>query len=154
VCYTSLTLGDNGFKATLNPGIYVITGGLTFSGSGTTYGGTGVTFYLPGTSALNMANGAVFNLSAPTSGTYNGILFYQDRSNTQAASMQGGATSVLQGIVYLPSANLTMGNGSAFTYYSPVIAQTLTMYGGSTFTDDDYNTLNVGSPLTYPRLVE
>ena len=153
VCYTSLTLGGNGNKVTLNPGIYVVTGYLTFS-SGTILGGAGVMFYLPGTASLTIANGAIFNMTAPTSGTYNGILFYQDRADTQAASIQGGGTSSLKGIFYFPAAALTLGNGSATTFYTPIVASTLTMYGGSAFTDDDYSTVNLSSPLTSPRLVD
>jgi hypothetical protein len=117
VCYTSLSLGSNGDSVTLNPGIYVITGQLTFA-SGTTKGGNGVTFYLTGNGSVNIANGATTNFIAPTSGTYNGILFYQDRSDTNAASVEGGANSTLDGILYFPAAALTLGNGSTATIYT------------------------------------
>jgi Flp pilus assembly protein TadG len=153
VCYNSLTLGGNGNTVTVNPGIYVITGSLSLS-SGTVKGGTGVTFYLVGSGSVSLAQGTTFNFTAPTSGTYNGILFYQNRADTQAATIEGGASSTMQGILYFPNAALTLGNGSAVTFYTPIIAATLTMYGGSNFTDDDYSTVNSASPLTSPRLVE
>jgi hypothetical protein len=153
VCYTSLTLGGNGNTVTINPGVYVVTGSLTFE-SGTIPGGDGVTFYLTGNGQLTIDNGASFNLSAPTSGTYDGILFYQDRSDSKSASIQGGASESLKGILYFPDAALSIGNGSSSTFYSPIVANTLTIVGGSTFNEDDYATINPSSPLQTPRLVE
>lgn len=152
VCYTSLSLGVNGDTVTLNPGIYVISGALSFA-SGNILGGDGVTFYLTGSGSLSIANGASLNLSAPTSGCYDGILFYQDRSNTTAASIQGGATSVLKGILYFPAAALSIGNGTNSSFYTPIIANSLTIVGGSAVTDNDYATVNSSSPLTSARLV-
>jgi hypothetical protein len=153
VCYTSLSLGVNGDSVTVNPGTYVITGALTVA-SGTVSGGDGVTFYLTGSGSVNIANGATLNLSAPTSGTYDGILFYQDRSDSNAATIEGGASSVLKGILYFPDAALTIGNGTTSTFYTPVVAKTFSLVGGSNFTDDDYSTINSTSPLTSARLVE
>jgi Flp pilus assembly protein TadG len=153
VCYTSLSLGINNDTVTVNPGIYVITGAMTFA-SGTVAGGAGVTFYLTGSASLSIGNGATFTLSAPTSGTYNGILFYQDRADTTAASIQGGATSVLKGILYFPNAALSIGNGTSSTFYTPIIANSLTIVGGSTVTDNDYSTVNPSTPLTSPRIVD
>jgi len=63
VCYTSLSLGMNSDTVTVNPGIYVITGALSFA-SATTLGGNGVTFYLVGNGSVTIANGATLNLSA------------------------------------------------------------------------------------------
>jgi Flp pilus assembly protein TadG len=153
VCYTSLTLGSNNDTVTINPGIYVITGALTFA-SGTTLGGNGVTFYLVGSGSVNIGNNASLNFTAPTSGTYDGILFYQDRADTRGASIQGGASSSLTGILYFPAAALSIGNGTSSTISSPLIANTISLVGGSTVQDNDYATVNPSTPLTSPRLVE
>jgi Flp pilus assembly protein TadG len=153
VCYTSLNLGVNADTVTLNPGIYVITGAMTVA-SGQLLGGNGVTFYLVGSGSLSIANGANFNLTAPTSGTYDGILFYQDRSDTTAASIQGGASENLTGILYFPDAALTIGNGTSSTFTTPIVASTITIVGGSSFQDNDYASVNSSTPLTSPRLVE
>ncbi len=153
VCYTSLTLGANGNTVTANPGIYVITGSLQFS-SGTINGGDGVMFYLVGSGAVSFGNGATFNFTAPTSGAYSGVLFYQDRADTQAATIEGGASSTMQGILYFPNAALTLGNGSSSTFTTPIIAATLTFYGGSKFQDNDYSAVNTSSVLSSPRLAE
>jgi hypothetical protein len=138
---------------TLNPGTYVITGALTFA-SGTTLGGDGITFYLPGTASLSIANGANLNISAPTSGTYNGILFYQDRSNSQAASIQGGASSSLTGILYFPDSAITIGNGTSTSCTATIVTKTITIAGGSAFHDSDYADVNSGTPITSAKLVE
>jgi Flp pilus assembly protein TadG len=153
VCYTSLTLGANGDTVTVNPGIYVLTGPLTFA-SGTTLGGQGVTFYLTGGGSVSIGNNANPNFSAPTSGAYNGILFYQDRSNANTASIQGGASSTLSGILYFPDTALTIGNGTTSTISASVIAKSLTITGGSNLQENNYATVNPSSPITAAKLVE
>jgi Flp pilus assembly protein TadG len=153
VCYTSLTLGANGDTVTLNPGIYVITGPLTFN-SGTNLGGQGVTFYLTGSGSVNIGNGANLSFSAPTSGAYDGILFYQDRSDANPASVEGGASSTLNGILYFPDAALTIGNGTTSTMAAPIIANSLSVVGGSVIQDNSYAAINPSSLLSSVRLVE
>jgi Flp pilus assembly protein TadG len=153
VCYTSLSLGSNGDTVTLNPGIYVITGQLSFA-SGTTSGGNGVTFYLVGNGSVNIGNGATANFVAPTSGTYDGILFYQDRSDTNAASVEGGTNAVFKGIFYFPTAALTIGNGSTSTIYTQIVANTVGVVGGSNLTVTNYATLNTTTPISSSRLVD
>lgn len=153
VCYTSLNLGVNGDTVTVNPGIYVITGALA-TGSGTVSGGDGVMFYIVGNGSVNIANGSKISLTAPTSGTYDGILFYQDRADSNLASFEGGANSNLKGILYFPSAPMNIANGTSTTMYTPMVAKTISMAGGATLTDDDYASINSGDPLQSPRLVE
>jgi hypothetical protein len=150
VCYTSLTLGSNGDTVDILPGIYVITGAMTFN-SGTNTGGTGVTFYLVGSSAsVTIQNGATVNLQGPATGTYKGILFYEDRADSTAASIEGGASSVIDGVLYFPDAALTVGNGTTTNIETPMVAQTITFIGGTNFTDSQYT----NTPLTTPKLVE
>lgn len=150
ICYNGLQIG-NGATVTLKPGIYVINGSLTVNG-GSPVTGTGVTFYFPASGSLNLSNGATFNLTAPTSGTYDGILFYQNRSNSTAVSIQGGTTSSMAGILYFPDANLTISGGSSTSTYASVIANTLTFSGGITM--KNYALVNSSTPLTSARLVE
>jgi Flp pilus assembly protein TadG len=155
VCYASLTVNGNGRTATLSPGIYVINGGvLHFNSGGPNLGGEGVVFFLSQGASLSIDNGANLNLvaggnttssggTAASTGIYNGIVFYQDpgykqvanetSSNTgdsNAISIQGGSKSYLNGAIYAPLANVTLGNGSNFTVTSNIVAQTLTVNGG------------------------
>ena len=151
ICYNGLTIG-NGATATLKPGVYVINGQLNLAG-GTTTTGTGVTFYFPPGGSVSISNGITFNLTAPTSGTYNGILFYQDRSDANGVYIEGGANSVLNGILYFPDANVTLENGTNTTSYATVISKTLTFAGGASF--KDYSQMpGASTPLVAARLVE
>jgi hypothetical protein len=136
VCYTSLNIGSNGDKVTLNPGIYVISGGaLTFASganSVSNLGGNGVFFYLTGSASLTIANGANVSLTAPSSGTYSGDLVVQAAADTQAISIAGGANTSFNGTIYAPSAAVTLSNGSSTTITADIVATSLTLTGGGT----------------------
>lgn len=134
VCYNSLTVGKNGDRVNLNPGIYVINGGpLHFmSGNGGTSntGGDGVFFYLTGSASLVIDNGANVNVSPPTSGTYSGMLLFQDPFDTQNVSVQGGSKMNISGTIFAPAANITLGNGSNTSVNSDIVAYSMTVNGG------------------------
>lgn len=148
VCYNSLDVGSNGGTVTLNPGIYVINGGNLHFFSGGNKGGNGVFFYLENGASVTFDNGANnLNLvaggslesdgktttpSLGTSGLYNGILFYQAATDTNAISIQGGSSVYFYGSVYAPGAAVTFGNGSSTGYNGDIVAQSLTVNGGAT----------------------
>lgn len=100
---------------TLNPGLYIIkNGGMTFN-SGWTVNGTGVTFYLVDQNATLTFNGNVnAKLAAPTSGTYANILMfeYPNLPNTDLP-INGSSGSSLQGLLYLPSRDVTINSVSS-----------------------------------------
>jgi hypothetical protein len=101
-CYSgSVTLGS----ATLS-GLYIFTGNVTINGALT---GTGVTLaIMSGTLTVKPGN-STFNLTAPTSGTYDGIVIYQPLSNTNTLKLQAGSsTGNLTGFIYAPGATLSM----------------------------------------------
>jgi hypothetical protein len=121
----------------LNPGTYVIrapSGGGTWAlnmGGQTTLSGTGVTIYIQ-TGGISMAGGASVNLTAPSSGTYQGILFFQDRSDTTASTLVGGTGQLMNGVLYFPKANLTYTGGSSTNATATtIVSDTLTMVGNS-----------------------
>jgi Flp pilus assembly protein TadG len=130
ICYTSLSVAANSDTVTLNPGIYVINGGSLHFANGTQKGGAGVFFYLENGASLTIDNGANVSLSAPTSGTYSGVLFYQQASDTNAVSIAGGSSASISGAIYAPGAVVNMSNGSSSSVTSNVVAQTLNMSGG------------------------
>jgi len=81
-------------------------GGLSFQGSGTTVYGTGVFFYNT-SSGYTVGNLAIsgqpsVTLSAPTSGTYQGILYYRDRNVCPSTNdaVTGNTNTVLSGTFY------------------------------------------------------
>lgn len=99
---------------TLNPGLYIIkNGGMTFN-SGWTVTGNGVTFYLVDQNATITFNGNVnFKLTPPTSGTYANVLMFEPAglANTNLP-INGTSGSSLQGLVYLPSRDVTINSVS------------------------------------------
>jgi Flp pilus assembly protein TadG len=153
ICYKALTVGQNGDTDTLNPGIYVITTGALHFESGATClvgsgmcsnnGGNGVFFYLTGTASLVIDNGANVNLvsggatesgggSAPVVGAYDGVVVFQDPSDTSAMTLSGGSSSYMNGAVIAPSAALTISNGSGATVMQGGISvNSLTLTGGA-----------------------
>ena len=106
-----------------DPGVYYIDGGEFSAGSQAVISGSGVTFILtsnnatsnPGSIAtIDMNGGASVNLTAPTSGTYSGVLFYQDRRalDNNDNKINGNSGSKLEGAIYMPGQSLTF-NGTS-----------------------------------------
>ena len=122
-CYSGMNLKGT---VTLNPGTYYIDGGSFSVGSQAIVAGDGVTIILTSSSAasnpsliatLNVNGGATLQLTAPTSGTYKGILFYQDRRalDSGADTLNGNGSSKLQGALYFPSQELDFSGTSGMT---------------------------------------
>jgi hypothetical protein len=108
------------------PGTYWITGDLTIQASGAlkcstcdNAKGSGATIILTEEGskigAVSMAADAVFNLNAPSSGTFAGIVLVQDANGlppgtTYTSSynnITGAPGATLNGLVYLPNSSLT-----------------------------------------------
>jgi Flp pilus assembly protein TadG len=125
----AITLGGQS-SLTLNPGLYIVQGGLTVGG-GATLSGTGVTIYIQ-SGSISVAGGASINLSAPTSGTYEGVAIFQDRSDTSSMGLNGGASQTISGAVYAPAANLTFTGGSTtLSTNTMLVAYTLSFVGNT-----------------------
>lgn len=140
-------------RGTFNPGLYILNnGGLTLNGN-TTITGTGVTFYLTGTSTLTLNGGNGVSLVAPTTGTYAGILFFQDPADTRGATFNGNNSTTLQGALYFPTAALTVNGTGSTAAYTILVASTITFNGSGTF-NDNYSTLPNGSPIKAAHLTE
>lgn len=138
---------DGSVTATFNPGTYIIRGGQFNIGSSATVKGQGVFFYFTGQNAnLNQGSSSYMNFTAPTSGTYKGILFFQDRTaNTSANQFGGSSNSVIQGAVYFPNGtaeincNGTVGASADWTVWvvkrlqldSSATLQVTSKYSGS-----------------------
>ena len=86
-------------------------------------------FYLTGTNAnyggVVIDNSATVTLSAQPSGTYQGVLFFQDRSITTSnvETFTGGATMKLTGSLYFPTTQVQYTNGaSGVTFATAIVA--------------------------------
>ena len=143
---------------TLNPGIYVITGGITLTGNDLLQG-DGVMLYLAcsnypspcsalpanqraGAGMTAKGNGAV-RLNAPTATqcttqpsvcNYVGLLMFSDRDNTQTAtfrgngSNEGGSHNGSGGTIYMKSGDLDL-RGNGFTLASQIVVGSMTFSG-------------------------
>jgi len=109
---------NNGDNFNFPPGTYIFkscnpSGNQGFSVQGSAQvQGTGVFFYFTGTCSPQVTGGALIHLTAPTTGTYSGILMYQDPNDTAGATLAGHAAQRLDGIVYFPTQILTYAGGS------------------------------------------
>jgi Flp pilus assembly protein TadG len=125
-CMGSMTLAGT---VTLPSGVYVIDGGDLSIGSQANVTCSGCTFVLtnrststtPTIGSVNVNGGATVTMSKMTTGTYNGLLFYQDRrataanGNGQSNLINGNSSSTYDGSMYFPSTNVTFNGTSGMT---------------------------------------
>jgi len=136
----------NGGNVVFSPGTYIFDGSggcpaacLDIPGN-STITGDGVTFYFTNGATLNMTGTPSVNLSAPSSGTYQGILMYQDPLDTNVGPAPSGPTlggntgSTFNGILYFPSDQLTFYGNNASYSVGVVIADALALSGNPNVT--------------------
>lgn len=123
---------------TLQPGVYVIQSGDFKVNANANVTGDGVTIYLAGSSRVSMNGNATVSLSAPTSGTYSGVLMYGDRTSTGGQStFNGTAASLLTGALYFPKQQVNyLGNFSGQNGCTQVVADMIQWSGNSTISQD------------------
>ena len=94
---------------------------------------SGVMIYLTNGATVNIANGANVNMTAESSGSYQGILFYQDRtmSSPGTSLFTGGSAMHLTGSLYFPNSALTFDNGGN-AQTQAIVASTVSFQGGAT----------------------
>lgn len=133
--------------ANFTAGTYIIKGNMILNGNDTVTG-SGVTFYFTGGGSLTMNGNSHAVFSAPTSGAYEGILYFQDRTDSNTVIINGDSTSSWQGVIYAPDANLTVNGNGNIAAYTFLLCQTLTDNGNVSFTvGSDYSSLLHGSPI-------
>jgi Putative Flp pilus-assembly TadE/G-like len=108
----------------LGSATYVIDGGNFSAGAQAKISCTGCTIILtnsdsgssPNIGIADINGGARINMSAPDTGAYDGILFYQDRRANQSTTIvnkiNGNSLSLMQGAFYFPNQQLQI-NGNA-----------------------------------------
>lgn len=141
-CYNNLSL--NKATVTLQPDSngdpFVFEG--TLNANQATITGTGVTIYMAAGASANFNKATSLTLSAPTTGPYAGISYYQVKGNSNAVNLNASTTNV-GGMIYAPSAQLNY-NGSSGQYTVIVAAYAnLNLSSGSDF----------GNPISGSTLV-
>lgn len=150
-----LTTGTYVFQAglrTINSGSLVLlsTGGVliynTYSNYPAAPGGS------PTCGNLSLAGSGQHTLAAKTTGSYAGMLFFQDRNCTNGAAMTLRTATSLSGTLYSPAATLTITLNNNVTIASQIVAERLTITGGNLLTMNFTPASITGSRV--PSLVE
>jgi hypothetical protein len=149
--YCSITIqGGASDQVVFSPGVYTIDGdgssaacptsSLNIPGNDT-ISGTGVTFYFTNNSTLNMTGKPAVNLTAPDStGTYPGILMYQNPNDTNIApnltitgntgpTLGGTTGSNYNGALYFPKDQLTFHGNNTSMNVAVVVSDSINMSG-------------------------
>ncbi|MGH7986276.1 MAG: hypothetical protein ACREQX_08330, partial [Candidatus Binataceae bacterium] len=156
-----IQIGNNVRSVTFNPGTYIIDGGGISVPGGATLSGSGVTFFLAGGAAyapVILSGNSRVNLSAPVSGPFKGILFFQDRSVAAGDSaddsvISGDAGSTFDGALYFPTTGLTYAGDSSAGGYTFLIADRITVMRNAKL-GNDYSSLQDGPPIKSTALYE
>jgi Flp pilus assembly protein TadG len=99
-------------------GVYSLKGTSWNINTGWTATGTGVTFYYADASSyIQFNSGVKANLAAPTTGTYSGVLMFEPDGLAKSSFAIDGTstTDLLQGLIYLPSRNITFNSAANAT---------------------------------------
>jgi hypothetical protein len=139
-CFSGLNIMGN---VTFEPGTYYINGDALDFGAQARVSGQGVTFVLTSTNAvsdpssvatLNVNGGAVMNLTSPTSGTFKGVLFYEDPRALSGRTIRynGNSSSTVEGGFYFPQAHFQLnGDAGMRTECMQLVARRLHFTGNS-----------------------
>ena len=147
-------------NVTFLPGTYIFAGGGTNSGgfvySGSaTVTGTGVTFFNTddpsATSAskqpcgpYSLTGNGVLNFTAPTSGTWKDMLFWQSDTCTETFKYSGGSWTTA-GVIYLPKAQLSITGGGNLGAMQ-IVVDTLSYSGSNPLSIDYTNYVQITPP--------
>lgn len=133
----------------LNPGVYYLSGDLKVNANANITG-TGVTLYFESGSHVSINGNSTVKLSAPTSGTYSGILMMGDRNGAGGKDIiNGDNSSQLTGAIYFAKDEVDyLGNFSGTNGCTQVVADTV-QWSGSTHVAADCSSLGMRSIPAY-----
>ncbi|KAA6461221.1 hypothetical protein DYQ86_13350 [Acidobacteria bacterium AB60] len=146
ICYTnSVTIGNG---VTLGAGTYMFENGVTIATGATVTINSGTIDIYGGT--LNQNSNSLLNITAPTSGTYNGIAIMQPAGNTNQLQVQFGSNNqTLDGYIYAPGAEVFLQDHGGGVTATGIVANTM-QDGPSTITIPSYDKQH---PSTTPNRV-
>jgi Flp pilus assembly protein TadG len=162
--YTKISIqGVSSDRVVFSPGTYIFDGtstnysnpdGLIIPGNAT-ISGTGVFFFFTNTATVQVTGTPTINLSAPTSGTYQGMLMWQDKNdpnvgpNPQGPTLSGNDGSQFNGILLFPSDQLTFGGNSVGFSVGVVVSDSLALQGNPTVTFNGVTGVPGGLPPSF-----
>lgn len=133
VCDGGISINSNG-EVDLPSGMYYLKNG-TISLQNGTVKGTGITFFLTGNvSGISINGNMVVDVHAPTTGTYHGIVIYQDRNLTSFPNhtLNGGSAMDFEGTIYLPGSYVKYAGGTTQNV-TALVANTIDFTGNAHF---------------------
>jgi hypothetical protein len=161
-CYQGISITGN---QAIPGGVYYVSGdGLTMrsaqfaiSGNGNVTG-TDVTIVLFKGADVSIMGTPTVTLSAPTSGTWKGILFWQDKTSTPmcptstCSTIAGTVNAVLTGALYFPKDNFSFAGTSSSTC-TVLIANTISFQGTPKMSASSCAAAGVTPPTTSGPIV-
>ena len=139
-CFTGIDVRGT---LTMNPGTYYIKGGDFETNAQSVITANGVTIILTGGGTsigkVKMNGGANISMSAPTTGTFKGVLFFKDPDAPSSYNdiFNGGASGSFLGAIYMPSQTVTLNGNSTFTTDClQIVSRKVVMTGNTTITND------------------
>jgi hypothetical protein len=136
--------GTGGSTINFAPGVYILLGGgMSFNGNAS---GTGVMFYntfdsTHSFSPISITGSGTVTLSAPTSGPYQSVLFFEDRNapSGQVDSILGSSTLNLVGDLYFKNSEVDLGGSGSSTDVA-IVANSLQLKGTGVFQSTQLST--------------
>jgi hypothetical protein len=123
---------------TLNPGIYYMDGGgFSITGQGALSGNGVLIYNAPTTSgdAINLAGQGSMSLTPMSTGAYQGISLFQDRTSSATISIKGNGSVSIIGTIYAAGSTLDVtGNGSGDVIGSQYIGYDMSLTGNGDVT--------------------
>jgi hypothetical protein len=151
-----------GVTVTMQPGIYYMGGAVTVSGSvgfqvsgpTSTQTGTGVMFY-GASGGFNFSGTGATNIPAPSTGTYQGISIFENRTSTAAVTLSGSENQSFGGTIYAADGAVTLSGTSTATFGSTVMGAQY-IVGSLTISGSGNITVNggAGAPLREIQLIQ
>jgi hypothetical protein len=133
--YCKKTLINSGGVAIMQPGVYVFRGGEFLVNSLSTVTGSEVMMFFEDKDArLNVNSGSTFQVTAPKSGTYEGVLLFQSRHpSTKSAPphiVNSNSNTQVGGAIYLPNGILevnSLSGPNVAADYTAIIARQMVL---------------------------
>ena len=141
---------NSGMDVILSPGMYILAGGSGLTFNAGKVRGDGVTFYMTdangwpctGVTGGNVYPGGVsvnssadVEVSAPTTGSYAGMLFFGNRFDTTHLAnntINGGSNFKIDGAIYFPNSLVSFSGSSNSNGYMLLVADKINFTGNST----------------------
>jgi len=133
--YCSQVSAGGSVTLQLSGGLYYLENGISI-GAGATMTCTGGSTLYVASGAFTASGSSPVTLTAPTSGTYNGLAVWQPSGNATTSSLGGSASLTVNGLVYMPKAQFNYsGTGSIAGTNLTVVANSYYLTGSAHITN-------------------